>query len=96
MANSLIKMPTKVLTKTITATSDSNGFINTGLESAKYALLGTYNLYCDGELMYSYFPAILENGGTPAQWLSLQFKRWDGSVIGNNKQIQVTIKYIKL
>lgn len=94
MAVSTIERPLTVKTKTVTGIADNNGFLNTGLESNSSALINASSLKIDGTSIYAFFTEVLSRGGTPAIYIALRFKNWEGTVQGKNSTIEATIQYI--
>lgn len=84
-------------TKEVTATTDSNGFFDTGLSSDNYGLLWVKNVYSNnsGTTAQDFTWFALSKGGT-ADHITMQFKDWSGAVVFKNQSLTVTFSVIRI
>lgn len=100
MATSVVKslngklMPL-IKTKTVTATTDSNGFLVTDLNVEHNALIGVRTLKIDNVDHFAYFAEFLYNSGDSAQQIAIRFKSYGDIVIAVNATVTVTVVYVE-
>lgn len=83
-----------IKSKNITGTIDNNGFLNTDLKSSECIIVGIPYFYFDGYARNAYRYDVLNFGGSNNVYYGLKFYYWDDSVLGKNKEVTITVKYI--
>ena len=91
---STIQKPLTIKKKTLTGTADNNGFLTTTILSSDAVILGAESLYINGSLYQPFYMDVMNNGGTPAQYIALKFKNWAETTISTSATVSVTIIYL--
>ena len=81
-----------VKTITITATADTNGYLDTGLKYNQVVPLCIYSVTVDGSAAYPFLYEFLMRGGSPAERISVRIKKWNGEIYTG--EITFSMKYI--
>ena len=80
-------------TITVTGTTDSNGFLPTGLLMNNCIPLSAVSLRVEGTAKYSYFYNFLAWGGDPATQYAIQVRNWNGDIL--NGTFEIVIRYLQ-
>lgn len=85
-------------TQTETITADANGYLTTSLSAYRNMIIAVKDMVINegaGSRPRPFLFNTILFGGASTNKIGLQFKEWDGTVIGANKEFTVTYVYIE-
>ena len=97
MATGSIIKPAKIESITVTGTTDSNAYIETGLLSANNVFLGATNAILNGSRFRPIMATPLFDGGNSGNIISLRIANFAGDITQfKNANISLTVFYMKV